>query len=78
MGNAVGTLTWASRDEAFYTPPHPQRYYDEHAEACRILMPRFDRLLNKFCGFTAGCNGDSESDRSESTKGHVVCLVVLL
>ena len=51
MENIVGTSTWASRDRAFYAPQHAQMHYDEHVEACRTLMPRFDCLLNKFCGF---------------------------
>ena len=28
MGNIVGTLTWASRDRAFHSPPHPRIHYD--------------------------------------------------
>ena len=63
MGNVVGTLTWASRDKAFYAPPQPQLHYDEHAYS------------TSFVASTAGYNGDRESDYSVSTTGHVVCLV---
>ena len=51
IGNIVGTSTSASRDRAFYSPPRPQMDYDEHVEACGELLPRFDRMLNKICGF---------------------------
>ena len=34
-------------------------------------------MLNKFCGFVAGYNGDRERDYSVSTIGDAVCLVVL-
>ena len=76
MGNIVGMPAWAFRDRALFASPHPQMNYDEHVKACLTLMPRLDRLLNKFCGFHY--NGDWESDYSVNIPGHVaVCLSVL-
>ena len=77
MGNIVETSTRASRDRAFYSPPQPQIFNVEHAEACRGLPPRLDCMLNKFCEFHCWVQWGREDNYSVSTIGHVVCLVVL-
>ena len=51
MQHIAGISTWASRDRAFYSLPCPQMDYDENVQPRPELPLRFDRMLNKFCGF---------------------------